>query len=290
MMIPVYCMEEHNEAFYYWGLAMENGYINPKGNTLFHIDHHDDLEGGSYFWDFTEPFHNLEERKKFTYESLGIADFIIPALYEGTFSKIYNMKGLISKKFQSQEQFVRLVGNNALVRGNYIPFLHASYRKEENEKYSFFTYYEGSLSETEKLEQVVLDIDLDYFCWDDSLQTVPPKRIEITKEAYEEYQKNPYHPFRILPRRLLKTEEIDGKYYLRYEEPAICEKKAEEAKIRKRMECFLEWLKSVEWQPQIITICRSAHSGYLPFEYAQFVEELLKAGLEDVYRNNLEYK
>ena len=282
-------MEEHHEAFYYWGLAVENGYINKKGNTLFHIDHHDDFESGGYFRDFTKPFENLEERKKFTYESLGIADFIVPALYEGIFSKIYNMKALIPKEFQAQERFVRLVGNNALVTGNYIPFLHASYRKEGNEKYNFFTYYEGSLTETEKLENVVLDIDLDYFCWDDSLQTVPPKRIEITKEAYEEYRNNPYHPFRILPRRLLKAEEIDGKFYLRYEEPAILEKKADEAKIRKRIEHFTEWLKKMEWQPQMITICRSAHSGYLPAEYAQFVEEQLKTGLEHIYKN-LEYQ
>ena len=48
-MIPVYCMEEHHEAFYYWGLAVENGYLQKEGNTLFHIDHHDDLENGGYF-------------------------------------------------------------------------------------------------------------------------------------------------------------------------------------------------------------------------------------------------
>ena len=47
-MIPVYCMEEHHEAFYYWGLAVENGYLQKEGNTLFHIDHHDDLENGAF--------------------------------------------------------------------------------------------------------------------------------------------------------------------------------------------------------------------------------------------------
>ncbi len=289
MMIPVYCIEEHHEAFYYWGLAVEKGYMNEKENTLFHVDHHDDLECGGYFRDFTQPFQNLEERKRFTYEKLGIADFIVPALYEGTFSKMYNMKALLPRIFQSQERFVKRVGDNALIMGEYIPFVHASYRKEGNEKYSFFTYYEGSLAETEKLENVVLDIDLDYFCWDDSLQTVPPKRIEITKEAYEEYQENPYHPFRILPRRLLKAEEVDGKFYLRYEEPAIPEKKSDETKIQKRIERFLEWLEKMEWQPKVITICRSAQSGYLPAEYVQFVEELLKAGLEHIYKE-LEYQ
>ena len=288
-MIPVYLIEEHNEAFYYWGFAVQQGYMNKKGNTLFHIDHHDDLESGGYFRDFREPFQSLEERKKFTYEELGIADFIVPALYEGTFSKLYNMKSLVQRPFQKKERFVRRVGDNALTLGDYIPFIHASYRKEGNEKYSFFTYYEGALAETEQLENVVLDIDLDYFCWDDSLQTVPPKRIEITKEAYEAYEKNPYHSFRILPRRLLRTEKVDGKYYLRYEEPAIYEKKPDETRIRKRIANFTEWLGMMEWQPKLITICRSARSGYLPAEYVQLVENLLMTDLEYIYKN-LEYQ
>lgn len=283
-MIPVYCMEEHNEAFYYWGAAVEKGYLGREGNTLFHVDHHDDLESGGYFHDFTQPFQNLEERKRFTYEKLGIADFIVPALYEGIFSKLYNMKALLPKKFESRERFVKRIGSNALMLGEYVPFLHGVYRREKREEYRFFTYYEGSLSDTLELENTVLDIDLDYFCWDDSLKSVPPKRIEITKEAYEEYQENPYHPFRILPRRLLKTEESGGHFYIRYEEPPIQEKEADETRIRKRVDRFMEWLRTVSWQPCLITLCCSAHSGYLPAEYAGLVEELVREGLESIYQ------
>lgn len=287
-MIPVYCMQEHHEAFYYWGLAIEKKYINEKGNTLFHIDHHDDFECGGYKRDFTKSFSSLEERKKFTYEELGIADFIVPAMYEGIFSQFYNMKSVVPKKFVHQDRFIRRIGNNALTVGEYIPFLHSQYRKDNNNEYSFFTYFEGSLESTEQLENVVLDIDLDYFCWDDTLSTVPPKRLEITEEAYKEYINNPYHAFRILPRKLIRAEAVDGRFYLRYEEPIVFEKQADEEKIHKRVDRFEKWLSSLSWKPSLITVCRSANSGYLPSQYAKLVEVLVKNCLQNIYE--LDYK
>lgn len=282
-MIPVYCMEEHHEAFYYWGLAVEKGYLDEEGNSLLHVDHHDDLESGGYFHDFTRPFENLEERKRFTYECLGIADFIVPALYEGIFSSIYVMKGLVPRAFSCQERLVKRIGPNTLALREYIPFLHSACRREGKEGYRFFTYYEGSLTDTGMLAKTALDIDLDYFCWDDSLTTVPPKRIEITREAYEEYQRDALHPFRILPRRLLQAEEVEGRCYLRYREPAIWEKEADEPKVRKRVDRFMEWLENMPWQPRLITLCRSARSGYLPSGRAELVEELVRNGLEKIY-------
>lgn len=283
-MIPVYCMEEHHEAFFYWGLAADKGMISREGNTLFHVDHHDDLEYGGYDWDFTKPIADLEERKRFVYEKLGIADFIVPALYEGLFSQMYNMKSVVPKKFQQQERFVRRVGVNALTMGDYIPFLHGRYRREKKEGYQFFTYFEGSLSPVGELQNVVLDIDLDYFCWDDALRTVPAKQVEITEEAYREYRENPYHPFRILPRRLIRAEEKNGRYFLVYEEPFVYEKKADKERIIRRIDRFLSWLREVEVTPKVITICRSAKSGYLPSPYAELVEKSVRNGLETIYQ------
>lgn len=63
--------------------------------------------------------------------------------------------------------------------------------------------------------------------WDDTLSTVLPKRIEITGEAYREFCENPYHPFRILPRALIRAEAENGRYYLRYMDAPTEEKAAE---------------------------------------------------------------
>lgn len=283
LKMPFLTMEEHHEAFYYWGLAVEKGWIAPRGNVLFHVDHHDDLTCGGYFHDFSKPFLTLEERRAFTYSDLGIADFIVPALYEGLFSQMFNMKGLVKQPFSTEERLIRLRGNLVLEPGKYIPFLHADKRRDGADGYGFYTYHEGALSDTGMLENVVLDIDLDYFCWDNSLSTTASKRIEITKEAHEEFNENPYHPFRILPRALIRAEAENGRYYLRYTEPPTEEAPAEEKQIRTRIDHFFNWLGSQPWEPALVTICRSAHSGYLPRDRAELVEELVCEGLKRLW-------
>lgn len=283
LKMPFLTMEEHHEAFYYWGLAVEKGWIAPRGNVLFHVDHHDDLTCGGYFHDFSKPFSSLEERRAFTYSHLGIADFIVPALYEGLFSQMFNMKGLVKQPFSTEEQLIRLRGNHVLEPGKYIPFLHADKRRDGADGYGFYTYHEGALSDTGVLENVVLDIDLDYFCWDNSLSTTASKRIEITKEAYEEFNENPYHPFRILPRALIRAEAENGRYYLRYTEPPTEEAPAEEKQIRTRIDHFFNWLGSQPWEPSLVTLCRSVHSGYLPRDRAELVEELVCEGLKRLW-------
>jgi hypothetical protein len=163
--------------------------------------------------------------------------------------------------------------------GNYVPLLHSSRRKEKDITYRFFDYYEGSLSDTPLLESVVLDIDLDYFCWDDTLATVPPKRMEITQKAYQEYQTDRYHPFRIIPKRMIFTEEVNGHYYLRYQEVPGSPKETTEEQIKKRATRFLDWLAKQPWTPTLITLCRSTHSGYLPSDKAAYVEKVIREGL-----------
>lgn len=281
--IPFLILEEHHEAFYCWGLAVEKGWIAPRGNVLFHVDHHDDLSCGGYFHDFSRPFADMEERKAFTYSHLGIADFIVPALYEGLFSQMFNMKGLIKQPFASQERLIRLREKNILESVRYILFIHADKRRDGAAGYSFYTYHEGALSDTGPLENVVLDIDLDYFCWDDTLSTVSPKRIEITGTAYEEFCTNPYHPFRILPRTIVRAEEADGRYYLRYMEASTEGNTAGEDLIRSRVERFFRWLGEQPWEPSLVTICRSVHSGYLPQDRAGLVEELVCDGLQKLW-------
>ena len=283
LKMPFLTMEEHHQAFYYWGLAVEKGWIPPRGNVLFHVDHHDDLTCGGYFHDFSKPFLTLEERRAFTYSDLGIADFIVPALYEGLFSQMFNMKGLVKQPFSTEERLIRLRGNHVLEPGKYIPFLHADKRRDGADGYGFYTYHEGALSDTGMLENVVLDIDLDYFCWDNSLSTTASKRIEITKEAHEEFNENPYHPFRILPRALIRAEAENGRYYLRYTEPPTEEAPAEEKQIRTRIDHFFNWLGSQPWEPSLVTLCRSVHSGYLPRDRAELVEELVCEGLKRLW-------
>ncbi len=273
MSIPLYRIEEHHEAFYYWNLFIEKGYIRKSGNYLLHIDHHDDMEGGGYNWDFTRTDMSLEEARKLTYDGLGIADFIVPAIFQGIFSEVHIVKSLTHTPMVQEEQFVKQTGGCKLTRGKVIPFLHASWRGRADSPYRFFTWREGCFEPASMKKDIVLDMDLDYFCWDDSLKSVPPKRMEITEQAYQEFIQNPYHSFRILPKRLLHVEEETGRYYLVYEEHIPQKEPSDRERILKRMDRLLGWFTECRIEPKAIDICRSRYSGYLHSSVYPWLEE-----------------
>ena len=118
-----------------------------------------------------------------------------------------------------------------------------------------------------------VDVDLDYFVWDNSLSTAEPRRIEITKEQYELIQKDSFHYLRIEPKLSYRTVEENGRYYL---ESAACipaDPMPDKETILERMDNFFAWLKDKNIQPAAIDICRSRISGYLPRTVFPWIEE-----------------
>ena len=188
---------------------------------LLHVDHHDDLEAGAYDWDMTNMPKTAAEAFDFTEHCLGIADFITPALWQGIFKVCHVVKNLTPVKMRAAELYMSFDPVRGLFNGGYIPFIHARKRENGDPRYSFYQHRENGLNgkeDVEGAENVVLDVDLDYFCWDNSLRSVPTKKIELTKEGYEDYMNDRNHPFRIIPKKLVHAEVIDGRYYLVYSE------------------------------------------------------------------------
>ena len=81
--VPLFIVEEHHEAYFIWSYAYLNRLINPAGNTLLHVDNHDDMVIARLDKSIDELEDDLEKIYDFVYEQLGIASFIIPALYRG---------------------------------------------------------------------------------------------------------------------------------------------------------------------------------------------------------------
>ena len=270
MSIPTVIIDEHNEAFYVWHYFIEKDFVSRTGNYLLHIDHHDDMECGAYNWDFSELKRlpqNTEEAKIFTDKCLGIADFIKPAIYQDIFSTVHILKNLIPAPIKIQEQYVKCLDNKYILSfGSYLPFIHSAERNNPESKYHFFTRVEGGLNENDTINanSLILDVDLDYFCWDDSLSTVPEKRLEITAEAYVDYMSNKNHPFRILPRKLFMIEECNGKYFIIYREHLKPRPPTSEEIIINRIDRLINYFMKLEIKPRAIDICRSSYSGYLP--------------------------
>ena len=283
MSIPTVVVDEHHEAFYVWHYFIEKGFIEKTNNYLLHIDHHEDMECGEYNWDLsklTSLPHNTEEAKQFTYKCLGIADFITPAIYQDIFSTVHLLTEVVPAPIKIKEQYVKYHDNeNSLSFGDYLPYMHTGEKINGNSPYHFFTKKEGGLHPTDIIiaRSIVLDIDLDYFCWDNSLSTVSEKRIEITAEAYINFVSNKNHPFRILPKKCFEVEQFQNKYFLVYKQYMKPDPIADEATIVNRINNLVNYLKQLELRPKVIDICRSSYSGYLPQPRAAFVEkELLK--------------
>ncbi len=280
--IPLYIIEEHHEAFYVWNYAIEKGEMCPWGSALLHVDHHPDFESGAYRDLDQGLFGSLKQKHHFCYHSLGIADFICPSLYQGIFDTLVWVNKFLSPLPSPVHKWISKDAQNVLIMGEVNSFIRQKLTADTAD-HRFFRHTQGGLGDVGPLQRVVLDIDLDYFCWDDSLSTAPEKLIEITPAAYEDYCGNNYNPFRILPRALLQAVEIDQKYYLQYKESVAPDPMPTKERILRRMDLFAQWLKEQNIRPQIIDICRSVHSGYTPLSVWEWMEQELLDRLGEVY-------
>ena len=285
-MIPISLIEEHNEAFLSWHQFIQQGIIPPKGNYLLHVDHHDDLSTGGYRFNPNEVPTNLAAIEKITYHDLGIANFIWPAVHEGVFSSVHVVKNRIPYPVETQEMVTICKDGVEILPQNYIPLIHAEKKQEKATGYSFFTKIENGLG-TVHIDPArvpecgyVLDLDLDYFCWDDSLSTRYPKRIEITEKAYQEFWEDKYHPFRILPLAMIQAVVDDGKYYLEYKEDILPSPETTEERMQKRVDTLMAWLKEQTVRPAAIDICTSRFSGYLPSYAYPFIKDTVLDALK----------
>ena len=281
MNIPAIVADEHNEAFAAWYRFRERNIIAGTGNYLLHVDHHADIDCGGYDWDFTRRVETAEDARRLTDRALGIADFIVPAVYQGLFSTVHILKNLMPRKLIKKEKFVCLRSPQELITGDYVPLFLEEEKRGKDSGTVFYTQIYGGLCAENDLPEdgVVLDVDLDYFCWDDALASVPEPQIEITKAAYEDFWENKRHPLRLLPRRNVKAAERDGKYYLVYKKYQSPRKLDDEETIISRIDRLLEYLARARTAIRAVDVCRSSRSGYLPGSRAAFVEREFLARL-----------
>lgn len=282
MSIPVSLVEEHHEAFYCWHYFQDQGWIKKEGNYLLHIDHHDDLSVSCYHWDLSRMPRNYQEAVDFVYQALGVGDFILPAVYQKIFSVVHLMLRVSPEKYQDVQNVMK-AKETELILSKEIPLIHGKYKNNPDSGYVFFTMRKGGLNSITIEQPVVLDVDLDYFCWDDSCATGTKSTIEITKEAYEDFVADRYHPFRLMAKRIMEAEIRDGKYYLNCISNARRELLPDEEKIKTRIDKVISWLSENQICPAAIDICRSVRSGYLPREAADFVEKEFLSQLGKLY-------
>lgn len=296
--IPIVLMEEHRDAYYHWHRFIDMGAISPSGNYLFHIDHHDDMESRGYDWDMTSMPQNEKEALDFTDRCLGIADFIVPAMWEGTFDTVHILKELVPTNIINSNIDIRLMqGSRGFIDVTDLtkakkdqdwhagaPWLIPDKRNPAEASVTCQVKF-GGLNNSDRFprEGLVLDVDLDYFCWDNSTTFGEPKRIEITEDAYWSFLNDRDHPLRILATHILDVTRDEGKYWLYFPQTYPQDNMPDDEAILRRIQRLYYYLRYTGIRPAAIDVCRSVRSGYLPVQKADFVQNNFMQMMEEIF-------
>lgn len=286
---PVVIVEEHHEAYYVWKWAIEHQIIQPEHNTLLHIDEHSDMSSPFLKTSIHSINGNLKKRKKFTYDELNIASFIVPAIYERLFDKVYWVRQRHNKTTPVPEElYVRSYQDEGkrLVSGRVSVLKDFGGDQAVDEQQAIcYQFFKLHVEDLMHLDHVLLDIDLDYFsCVQDPLKR--ELKIEITKEEYERFQETPYHRMRYFDLGRVEVRARAGRYYYylnSFNTPYESPLKVDEATILKRMDFAFRELERIQLSPRLITICRSRFSGYTPDDQWRLIEEHVLKHLNNLY-------
>ncbi|MEN8149290.1 MAG: UPF0489 family protein [Planctomycetota bacterium] len=245
--------EEHHEALAYWRAAVAAGDLTP-GGVLVHLDAHEDMgvpdpESGE----------------------LTVSNFIVPALREGIFSKVIWVAP---------------------------PFLPQVPRVEERGGFRLHVVPFGMPLDLDG--PVALDIDLDFFACENPHEG--HEDVEITREEYEAllasrpvrmegtFRDEGFETHSIVlarregpyewPIRIDRTTEV-GTENVRYVRGCVCMGEYEgefpvwrptDAEWTALVRGVGAWLGEENWRPEVVTVARSAGSGFVPPDLVDRIE------------------
>lgn len=285
-LIPTVLLEEHNEAFYLWHWGISKGHLAREGNTLLHVDEHADLSH-PFLRQPVDSLNSAAEVAEFTYSQLGIAGFIWPAIFAGTFTRLVWVKRTHGRKRIRQYGYVKpYKGDPLFLSFTYLrtpDFVH----REKEARIADLDLVTPEESIDLDDPNLILDIDLDYIVSNRASQAIA--RCEIAEAEYERLRRDVYHPFRLLIGPALQVEQKDGKLYA-FIEPYSQGFENREISVRvidDRIDIFVEFLRRNKVRPKLISLCRSKHSGYTPTEWASVIERSFLEKLSSLYRMDI---
>ncbi len=277
-MIPTFIVEEHHEAFITWHYAVRKNWIPRLGNSLFHVDEHSDFlppsTNSSLLFSFDA---TLEEVKEITYGELSIASFIAPACYRGLFDETWWIK---QEHKNPSEEVNKMYIRSFNQKGKKLIMGKSTARIEsvQDPDCRFFDYYRITDHQIPRRENVVLDIDLDYFSCSGDPNARKAICIEITPEEYRTFVDNRYHRLHYIGLKNIRAVEEDGRFYYvlnQLHQLYPCKERVDRETIDRRIERFCGNLIKKGIVPRMVGICRSRHSGYTPPDQWEYIEKNL---------------
>lgn len=288
--IPVYVVNEHNEAFYAWHRARFEGHL-PEPLDLFHVDAHDDMDRveslrrSLYFPPGSRDGY-LEYYKDFAAQELDIASFIIPGVLTGLIRNIYFIYPPWRKYQRRRKEFnvASAFGEGQVLKYGMKkdPQASSDLFNQSLPDLKSYHYTMTAAERVPKKRQVILDIDLDYFACRDSILNHLSYELEITREQFQEQEKFLDDRTLTFARLDFNFVEREGRFWVQ-----IAHKKGKDmAHLPSREEIIAEidtlvtTLQERKTKPAVVTIARSHLSGYCPKDYADFIERELTQRLQ----------
>ena len=277
--IPFYKIEEHYEAFLVWHDAIKRKFLPQKGNALLHVDQHSDLAKPILRTSINELKLEKTALLNFTYDELGIGNYILPAVFTGIFNAIYWMQQLdpASPTKPAQEFILSTYKNKGKI-------FMINKKNSSDRKGTPFIRRDFTVNEPLRHTQpLVLDIDIDYFsCNVYQNQLI---RLEITRDQFHRFNNNKYHLMRF--EYSCYSEQVDDQYFMVFNqsEDIVIRSfaKVSKTQILQRIDYFVEWLSKNHINPNIIEVCRNTFSEYTPKDQREFIEEKLESKLAPLY-------
>lgn len=282
--IPVYCFNEHNEAFYFWHRARVEGRFS-RPLDLFHIDAHDDMARPRFFSESVYVRRHDDPGspaffKRFAANHLSISDFIFPAVLTGVVRNVYYIYPKwrkykpVRKKFSVCSAFGegKVLKYGIKIKKGDDPMISRAYPD--------LTSFYFMMGRAEKLplnRRVLLDIDLDYFACRDSVTNHLHYELEVTRKQFirkDLFIKDKTLPFSGI---VFTFFERNNRYFVRIERkktPEVFHFPGED-EIEREINSLVGILMEKKVKPSVVTICRSCDSGFCPEEKARFIEPLL---------------
>jgi len=166
--IPVYCFNEHNEAYYYWNRSRIEGDLY-RPMDLIHIDAHDDMArprdfSESLYPNCTSNTAKIKFYRRFAATQLTIADFILPAVLCGIIKNVYFVYPKWRNFKPNRKSFTicsafgegKILKYGIRIKKNANPLLLQAIPDLKR-----FQYVTGIAEELPQRRKVILDIDLE---------------------------------------------------------------------------------------------------------------------------------
>jgi hypothetical protein len=285
--IPTFLLEEDNESFIVWQYAKQNKIIKSENNTLLHVDAHIDMATPRLKTSIFNVENNFNQTVDLAYNELCINSYIVPAIYLGLFDRIHWLNGSSKEERLSRKRIVRTFNNEGK---KFIIYNPNKYPIKYNGIYKKFVLTEDSINSLKIInhENIILNLNLNYFACVREPEEYKVNYIEITKNEYNQFKNNlNYHPLRyaLLGNRIEAVKENDKYYYIinDHDEIYSSTNKSDKDIISKEIKQLISKLAALRAKFKLISITRSTKSGYTPDDIVDFIEKEVLDALKIYY-------